>query len=72
MSLTAGEGGIGNWRQYQACLSWWLREAGWFMGEWQLLLAALFGLLSRRTFLTQGSPAWAWSHSAECHVAGWQ
>lgn len=30
-----------------------LKEAGWFMGVWQQSLAALSGLLSRRTFLTR-------------------
>lgn len=30
-----------------------LKEAGWFLGEWQQSLATLSGLLSRRTFLTR-------------------
>lgn len=34
-----------------------LKEAGWFMGEWQQLLVALSGWLSRRTFLTRPAQA---------------
>lgn len=34
-----------------------LKEAGWFVGEWQQSLVALSGWLSRRTFLTRPAQA---------------
>lgn len=33
------------------------QETGWLLGEWQPRLAALSGLLSRRTFLSQAAQA---------------
>lgn len=46
-----------NWKRHQARLCWRLRAAGWFLEEWQPLLAPLSGLLSRRTFLTRAAQA---------------